>query len=92
MARYNCYVKEKIRAVPALLDVDKAEAIEFLKKEKYGVVFNTLGKQKTLEELQNVKSLGSKSGTGKDNTASGFGEVFESSDRKLSKTSSDKTE
>ena len=70
----------------------KAEAIEFLKKEKYGVVFNTLGKQKTLEELQNVKSLGSKSGTGKDNTASGFGEVFESSDRKLSKTSSDKTE
>lgn len=92
MARYNCYVKEKVRAVPGLLDVDRETAISFLKKEKYGVVFTTLGKQRTLEELQNAKSLGSKSGTGKDNTASGFGEVFESSDRKLSKTSSDKTE
>jgi len=91
MARYNCYIKERVRAVPYALDVDREEAISFLESHKYGVVFTTLGKQKKLEELKNVKSLGSKSGTGKNNSASGFGEVFESSDRELSETSSDNT-
>lgn len=92
MARYNCYIKQRVRAVPSALDVDLDTAIVFLECEEFGVVTDSKGKQLKLKELKNAKSLGSKSGVGKDSTATSFGALSEGTDRKLSEPSTDNSE
>ncbi len=80
----NTYIKKKVRKVIASKDVTKDQAIRFLKTNPiFGVVADENGKQYTIEELKNVKSIKPKSGTKSDSAATSRDEISEDTDREL---------
>jgi len=78
----NCYVQQYKRRVLWNEDVSKADAINFLMTVKYAVVYEDESII-TLEELQNVKTVGSVSRDDSDNSAPSGGEVSEDPYREL---------
>ena len=82
---YKCYVRQRVREVLAEMDVPASRAIDFLEECEYGIVRDSDGRETTIEELQNVKSVKPDLGTGlSDGDSSGrevpkdpYSELFE---------------
>ena len=77
----------RVRRVIAEKDIPLERAVDFLKENPdTGVICDSKDNEITLEELTNVESIGSESGTGQDNEFAGGRKISESSYSELFET------
>lgn len=94
MDKFNAFVRTRTRDVLAEKEISLARAIDFLKETENGVCINieTLQEYQHKEELENVKSVRSKSKSGTDHFAASRSKVHEDSYRELFETARNNTE
>lgn len=84
---YKGFIRQRVRKVTAEVDIPVGRAIQFLKENKDGIIEDYSGVAYTLEELEDVKSFGSKPRIEPDNTVTSFGSFFEDTSGELSESS-----
>ena len=80
---FKGFVRFNVRKVICEIDIPVKRAIDFLKESIYHTIEDSDGVTYNLEELENVKSFGSKDRTQLDITIDPIGEVSKDSYRKL---------
>jgi hypothetical protein len=80
---YKGFIKQRVRKVTAEIDIPLGRAIQFLKENKQGIIEDYSGTAYTLEELEDVKSFGSKPRIEPSNRPASLGALFENPDSKL---------
>ena len=89
---FKGFVKFNVRKNLCEIDIPVDRAIDFLKENKYNIIEDEDGETYTQEELENVKSFGSKDRTEFDKSVDPKGTIPEDSYRKLFGTLGDNSE
>ena len=89
---FKGYVQPNKRRILCEVDIDVKRALDFLNEVRHGIITDNNDEEYTQEELENVKSFGSKSRIEHDNTVSPVGEIPEDSYRELFGTLGHNTE
>ena len=91
--KYDLFTKRRVRTVVSEKGVDYEGALHHFDTVRFAYVIDSDGNHySTKEELENAKSVKSKSGSKSDSRDTSFGKVSKDPDRKLSGSDKDKSE
>ena len=89
---YSGYIKQNVRKVIAEKDIPLDRAINFLLENKFGVILDSQYRVCTLEELEDVKSISTRAGSGEDSGFKFGDEIPEGANTEVSWFTRDNTE